>query len=367
MLKFCPVCATEVKEYFFDHPNGARVECPVCGTYRIMERAVYQLSLHRQYTPSHAIVPNRRLSAAIRELVERGQEPVVTDPNALQDEYCPAGDLVEVLDRILLHLRRRQSAGHAFVPLIGHRDHGVAGSLDPQEFEHALGEALALGYVERKAPSEAAYRLTINGVRYLKERPAVERQTLLSLADRALKWLYDHQTDGVVSPAGLVDALSINESEVERVVRYLIRQEWASAEDRVFGRRLPHRLELTAEGMRRAEDLLSLRPAPAAPQTVIYNLHGPNPRVNVSSHDHSVNVVNVEADDLFVRIEAAVRTQVPGVALQAELLDALNGLRTARDQRSRTEKLGKLLEVGADAVTVLQPFMPALMQLAAQG
>jgi hypothetical protein len=116
--------------------------------------------------------PYTRLSAAIREKVESGEEPVLRDPEALASSYQPAADLLEVIDRLLLHIRAKEPGGSRFVPLIGHRDYGIAGAGDPEAFDHALGQGVELGYVERKGPSEAAYRITPAGLAHLRTTPA---------------------------------------------------------------------------------------------------------------------------------------------------------------------------------------------------
>lgn len=167
----CPVCATEVPPYHYDHPNGARVQCPVCGTYRIMERAHRYLH-ENTVVVRNVIQPNRRLSGALRQRVEHGEEPVLSDVVAMEREYQPAADLPEVIDRILQHIRSKAPAGNKFVPLIGHRDYAVGGAEDPEAFDYALGQAMRLGYVQRQAHNEAAYRLTLTGWSYLRTIPA---------------------------------------------------------------------------------------------------------------------------------------------------------------------------------------------------
>jgi hypothetical protein len=59
----------------------------------------------------------------------------------------------------------------AWVPLIGHRDFGVAAAVDPPSFDHALGLAQADDLVQRKALDEATYRLKIKGWERLRSIP----------------------------------------------------------------------------------------------------------------------------------------------------------------------------------------------------
>jgi TIR domain-containing protein len=113
--------------------------------------------------------PIIRLSGAIRQRTERGELVKVRDPASLIEAYEPASDMLEVIDRICQHLRRKEPGGHRFVPLIGHRDFALGGAEDAAMFDHALGQAQSLGYIERQAPNEAAYRLTPTGFRHLRE------------------------------------------------------------------------------------------------------------------------------------------------------------------------------------------------------
>jgi hypothetical protein len=168
MAAFCPVCCTQVREFRFEQPDGARVECPVCGTYRVSEETAQRLPETR-IVIRQVIQPNRRLSAVLRQAAKRGEEPVLTDPEALQQTNKPAADLLEVIDRIMKYIRSKSPpGGNEFVPLIGHRDYAIGGAEDPEAFDHALGQADALGHVQRQAPNEAAYRLTPAGWGHLR-------------------------------------------------------------------------------------------------------------------------------------------------------------------------------------------------------
>lgn len=167
MTSFCFACRTEVPDYYFDHPNGARIECLVCGIHIMMEQGAQRIAEMR--ISGFENQPITRLSAAIRQRTERGEMVRVTDPRALMDEYEPASDLLDMIDRICVHIRTKAPAGHRFVPLIGHRDCAIAGAEDAPAFDHALGRGQELGYIEREALDEAAYRLTPGGFLHLRE------------------------------------------------------------------------------------------------------------------------------------------------------------------------------------------------------
>lgn len=136
-------------------------------------------------------VDRRHLSASLRQHAEQGEEPVLDDPERFLQEYRPASDLLEVIDRIVKHIGAKAPGGNRYVPLIGHRDYGIAGAEEPEGFDHALAEAENLGYVQRQALSEAAYRLRPPGwerLRILRAQANAVRSIFLSHAavDRTL-------------------------------------------------------------------------------------------------------------------------------------------------------------------------------------
>lgn len=175
MISNCPVCATEIPPANYEHPHGVLIQCRVCGTYRLMEQAHQRLIEHRTVL-RNMIQPNRRLSGALRQRAERGEEPVLSDPQAMEHEYQPASDPLEMVDRIVKHIASKDSAGNKFLPLIGHRDYAIAGAEDPEAFDFALGQAQEQGYIQRQGPNEAAYRLTQTGWKHLRSLPAVPTQ-----------------------------------------------------------------------------------------------------------------------------------------------------------------------------------------------
>jgi DNA-binding MarR family transcriptional regulator len=365
-MKECPVCAADVPEYQFEHPNGARIRCTQCGTFRLMERPAQILGERRIYSANYAIVPDKRLSAALRQRAERGEETIVDDLASIYADYDPPGDLPTALGRVLQHIARKAPTGHRFVPLIGRRDAGVIGADDHGMFDHTLGEATKLGFVERKALDEAAYRLTMAGWQHLREFDVMERKRLLEVADRVTSALYDLELRDGYSATALADAVGLDESEIARALRYMEKQGWVTVE-RVFASTMPALATLTKEGLRHAEQVLNGPTAANAPQpNVVYNVSGPNARINIGSHDASVNVVDLDSNTFFAEIERVVAEAVPDRSTREDIVRAVREFRGATDPKTKAQRLGELLEVAANITTVLQPFLPALMQLVAQ-
>lgn len=165
MITHCPVCRHTIPATRYEHPNGAWVDCPVCGGYRLMEEGDQALVERRIQGTLPAIQP--RLSAVLRAIAMSGKEAVVRRLEPLLAQYQPPRDPLDAGDRILRYVRSQQH-GPAFVPLIGHRDYPVAGYETPAEFDYALSLLTDLGFLTRQAPDEAAYRLTPDGWAHLR-------------------------------------------------------------------------------------------------------------------------------------------------------------------------------------------------------
>ncbi|BDP41021.1 hypothetical protein DAETH_09900 [Deinococcus aetherius] len=99
------------------------------------------------------------------------------------------------------------------------------------------------------------------------------------------------------------------------------------------------------------------------PYSVTYNLHGSNTRVNIHSTDYSHNVVGIDPADLFKKVEEALVGVVSDAAELGELKQQLADMRAAQGQPTFTTTYVKFMEIAADHMTVLAPFLPALAQL----
>ena len=103
-------------------------------------------------------------------------------------------------------------------------------------------------------------------------------------------------------------------------------------------------------------------PRGRAPQ-VIYNLIGPNTRVNVQSSDSSTNVVNVESAALFGSLREAIENSSLDSTASGRLMQNVDAMESAVGTRTFAERYGKFVAAAADHMTVVAPFLPALTQL----
>lgn len=202
----------------------------------------------------------------------------------------------------------------------------------------------------------------------------MDRSELLPLADRVVRTAYDAEIggDGHVSRENLqtlAAALRLTEDELHQAVKYAAGQQWVKPLYTFGGSRLPTSLDITHRGMQHVDTLLGDHSAPTKPAPqIVYNVHGPNARINVSSHDASVNIVDLSShDQLFERLEQAIREGVSDSSAEAQLLESVRDLRAAPDPGSRAARYGQLLQVGANFMTILSPFIPALGEFLTQG
>jgi hypothetical protein len=105
------------------------------------------------------------------------------------------------------------------------------------------------------------------------------------------------------------------------------------------------------------------RPTLGAPSSAVYNLYGANPRVNIQSHDASLNVVNVSSENLFAELRKVIEENVPDVQQKADLLGHVDQMEKAKGTPGFTERYKAFVAVIADHFTLIQPFLPALTQL----
>ena len=94
----------------------------------------------------------------------------------------------------------------------------------------------------------------------------------------------------------------------------------------------------------------------------VYNLHGPNARVNINSQDSSVNIINVESEKLFADLRQTIQEEIGGNE-QEKLLELLSQAERSEGEPDFSESYAKFMALAANHASVLSPFFPALSQL----
>jgi hypothetical protein len=100
-----------------------------------------------------------------------------------------------------------------------------------------------------------------------------------------------------------------------------------------------------------------------SPSHIVYNLIGPNTRVNIQSSDSSTNIVNVETSALFEALRQSLAGSISDHALRQRLREAVDAMQASAGTRSFSERYKDFIALAADHVTVFAPFLPALTQL----
>jgi len=104
-------------------------------------------------------------------------------------------------------------------------------------------------------------------------------------------------------------------------------------------------------------------PRPVGVPQVVYNLIGPNARVNVQSSDSSTNVVNVESAALFDSLREEIENSSLDSTASRRLMQQVDSMESAVGTRMFAARYGEFVAAAADHMTVVAPFLPALTQL----
>ncbi len=120
---------------------------------------------------------------------------------------------------------------------------------------------------------------------------------------------------------------------------------------------IPSSWELTLEKEGRDASRGSLAPA------IIYNLTGPNARVNIGSLDSSTNVVNVTEQTLFSQMHDAIESGIADERRRADLQELVRELEAEKGKPSFLQTYLVFVSAIADHASLIAPFLPALSQL----
>lgn len=96
--------------------------------------------------------------------------------------------------------------------------------------------------------------------------------------------------------------------------------------------------------------------------SVVYNLAGPNARVNVNSIHSSTNVTNVNSTELFVKMREVV-AEVQDLDQRRLLVERIEAMERSQGSKDFAKRYREFIALAADYMSLLAPFMPALGQL----
>lgn len=96
--------------------------------------------------------------------------------------------------------------------------------------------------------------------------------------------------------------------------------------------------------------------------SVVYNVSGPNARVNVNSTDSSTNITNVSPDELFSEMQNVVEG-IQDSERRELLVKRIKALEQSQGSGDFAQRYKEFVSVAADHFSLFAPFMPALEQL----
>jgi hypothetical protein len=96
---------------------------------------------------------------------------------------------------------------------------------------------------------------------------------------------------------------------------------------------------------------------------LVYNVSGPNARINIQSTDLSTNIVNVESAALFDKLRNVIQESVLDSEAVKHLSEQVDAMQAAAGTHAFAQAYQKFISVAADHLTLFLPFLPALTQL----
>jgi hypothetical protein len=96
---------------------------------------------------------------------------------------------------------------------------------------------------------------------------------------------------------------------------------------------------------------------------VVYNVSGPNARINIQSTDLSTNIVNVESAALFDKLRNVIQESVQDADAIKRLSEQVDAMQAATSTQTFLGAYQQFVSVAADHLTLFLPFLPALTQL----
>jgi len=99
------------------------------------------------------------------------------------------------------------------------------------------------------------------------------------------------------------------------------------------------------------------------PSMIVYNLYGHNARVNNHSIDNSVSVIDINPDEVFDKLEYAINANNSN---NDKLIACISEMRTSVGKPIFLEKFQDFVSLGANLMTIIGPYLPALSQMIKQ-
>jgi hypothetical protein len=102
---------------------------------------------------------------------------------------------------------------------------------------------------------------------------------------------------------------------------------------------------------------------PSSSVTNVYHVHGNNPRWNVNSADHSVNVMTTSHEQIFSDLRTQITSGLPAGDEQKDILEKLSALEQEKEARPFAQRYSEFISVAANHMALIAPFIPALTEM----
>lgn len=94
-----------------------------------------------------------------------------------------------------------------------------------------------------------------------------------------------------------------------------------------------------------------------------YHVSGPNSRININSHDQSINNVTITPQDLFRDIKSLIEASETEETKRTELLVRLAEMERTQRSPAFLQHYTAFMSLAADHMSILAPLLPALSEL----
>lgn len=142
-MHICIVCGGDTNDVF---PGGSRndshVKCKVCGEYYLSE------IFARRHPYPDRLEDGWLLSGAIRENFEAGRTVTLESSEGILDSVRVPRTLLEKLDKLLLHISKKQKSTAEGARIHEENDYALAYCRDQTEFHHILVLAQTNQFIE---------------------------------------------------------------------------------------------------------------------------------------------------------------------------------------------------------------------------
>jgi hypothetical protein len=131
-----------------------------------------------------------------------------------------------------------------------------------------------------------------------------------------------------------------------------------------FAQAVAHQSTVSVNSVKVQVERRRLMPKKTESQNItIFHLEGANSRVNMNSHDQSLNVVTTSGDQIFTSLRQKITSDVPAGDERDEILERLTQLEKTQNSPTFAQRYTEFISVAANHMALIAPFIPALTEM----